>query len=346
MLDTLKLCLDGYGITDDIDLEVMPSVYNSKTGEFRGHYPLFQRGDEWIRGSKAFYNFEEMRVTLKPFNASEPQSIGCWAEFSVPKVANGSNYEPANFGTTKTALAMVESQLKSIGIKTNIQRATISRLDACKSVLTSEPYQAYAPVLARLQGQRMAVRGYGTTFLWHNTVQEICVYDKREEMKHRKKNISRVPKNVVRFEHRMKTGRKVRDVLGVRTVAELLEGFEQVPVAYRSAMEKQLFRYSPAELEIRTVQDFETDLLILKSAGIRNYVTELVLVHGLKNLTADKEAFLTAVENVSDSRMTLHRTKKMLREADMNALSLQRESTSKHTLGELYRELEREVVSV
>lgn len=346
MLDTLRLTLGDFEIAPDADLEVQPSVFNAKTGELRGRYPLFRRGSGFVEGERAFHNGDDINVTVKPFSPSEPQSVGCCLQFSVSKVANGSNYEPANFKTTEASLTAAESYLRSIGINTNIETAKISRLDACKNVLTSEAFPAYAPVLARLQGTRMNQRGYGTSFLWENTLHQISVYDKREEMRHRKKNLVGVPQNIVRFEHRLLKARKVRDVLGFDTAGDLLIGFDEVERGYVTAMEKQLFRDSVAEMEIRTVQDFETDLLILKIAGIRNYVAAFISIQGLKILSSDMEALLTAVENVSDSRMTLHRTTKMLREAHMNALSLQRESTSKHTLGELYRELKRGVLSV
>jgi hypothetical protein len=196
-----------------------------------------------------------------------------------------------------------------------------------------------------LEGKRVAKTDYGTTFLWRNTLQQVCVYDKREEMKRNKRSLLRVPANVVRFEHRLTKARKIRDTLGFNTAGDLLIGFDQVKRGYVTAMENQLFHYSPSELEIRTVQDFVTDLMVLKRSGVRNYVAAFVLIKGLESLTADKEAFLAAVEQVSDNRMTLCRSKKMLREAGMDALSLQRESTSKRTLGDLYRELEREVLS-
>jgi hypothetical protein len=282
---------------------------------------------------------------VQPLSHIEPQSIGCYVQFSVPKVASGSNYEPADFGATETALTTIERNLRSIGIRTNINTATISRLDSCRSVVTMEPYRAYAPVLAKLQGQRVSKRDYGTTFLWHNTLQEVCVYDKREEMKRRKKNVSEVPENCVRFEHRLLKARKVRDVLGFSSVNDLLVGFEQVKCGYKSAMETQLFRYSPAEVEILTVKDFEGYLKVFKEAGNPSYVDAFVRAVGFRQLSADKEAFLRAVENVSENRMTLSRTKKRLLQAEIDALALQRETTSKHTLAELYRELEREVLA-
>jgi hypothetical protein len=349
MLDTLKLSLTDYEIGPDAVLDVQPSVYCAATGQGPGGFPLWSRFGRPVVGTRAFHNADNYNVTVAPFRPSDPRSIGCQVQFSVPKLANGSNYEPADFKATKEALVTIERQLRSIGIKTNIETARMSRLDACKNVLTSEPYQAYAPVLARLQGTRVAKRDYGTTFLWHNTVQEICAYDKREEMKRRKKNISSVPRNCVRLEHRLLKARKVRDVLGFGTAGDLIQGFDQVALRYKAAMKEQLFRYSPAEITITTAAEFETQLNLLKgdlgsSKTTRCYVDSYVRAIGFRQLSADKEAFLRAVESVSDSRMTLSRTRKKLMEAEIDALCLEQIAPSKHTLGELYRELEREVL--
>ncbi len=349
MLDTLKLSLADYEIAADADLEVLPSVFNAKTGELRGRFPLFRRGVGFVEGSKAFHNADDFNVTVQPLSPSDPRSIGCYVQFSVPKLATGSNYEPADFKVTETALTNIERELKSIGIKTNIETATISRLDSCKNVLISEPFAAYAPVLGRLQGTRMNKRDYGTTFLWENTVQEVCAYDKREEMTRRKKNVSRVPRNVARFEHRLLKARKVRDALGLSTAADLLIGFDEVKKGYVTAMEKQLFRDSPAEIISATAADYESQLrhLLRDSSSAKNrpaFVESYVIALGFRQLSADRDAFLQAVENVSESRMTLHRTRKKLRQAEIDALGLEQIAPSKRTLGELYRELEREVL--
>jgi hypothetical protein len=240
---------------------------------------------------------------------------------------------------------MIERELRSLGIRTNILTATISRLDSCKNVLISETFASYVPVLARLQGQRMNRRDYGTTVLWENTLQEICAYDKHEEMKRRKKNLSRVPRNVARFEHRLLKARKVRDALGLSTAGDLLIGFDEVKKGYVTAMEKQLFRFSPVELEIMTAGDFEARLTSFQASGKKYWLAAYLEAYALQQLGSDKDAFLRAVESVTDNRMTFSRTRKKLMQAEINSFELDQLAPSKHTLGELYRELEREVLA-
>jgi hypothetical protein len=351
VLDTLKLSVWPYDISPDANLDVQPPSFNTATGEVRGRYRLFRRGVGFVEGAKAFHNADDFQVTVKPLSHSDADAIGCYVEFSVPRLANGSNFEPADFAATEQALVTIERELRSIGINTNIETATISRLDSCKNVLTREPFPAYAPVLASLPGSRTAKRDYGTTFLWHNTVQQFCVYDKREEMKHKKRNVTLLPKNVVRFEHRLTKGRKVRDVLGFGTAADLLIGFDEVKKAYVTAMQKQLFRLSPAQLESAITSDWETQLIHLighssNSEMSSSVIDDLLRARGWPQVQADGDALFAAVEKFCPNRMSEHRIKKKMNQAKANAMALQQIAPSKHTLGELYRELEREVLSL
>jgi hypothetical protein len=345
MLDTLRLTLGEYTIGADPELTVELPTFNAATKELGGYYRLWASGSTHQMGKKAYHNAEDWNFTLQAHGQDGDYTIVPQMSFSVPKLANGSNYEPADFKATETALINAERELRRIGVYTEIETATLSRVDSCKNVLMCESFQAYAPVLARLQGQRMNKRGYGTTFLWENTVQEVCVYDKREEMKRRKKNLSRVPRNVARFEHRLLKPRKVRDALGFSSAGDLLIGFDEVKKGYVTAMEKQLFRFSPVEVEIMTAGDFEARLTSFQASGKKNWLAGYLEAYALQQLGADKDAFLRAVENVTDNRMTFCRTRKKLMQAEINSLELEQLAPAKHTLGELYRELKREVLS-
>jgi hypothetical protein len=263
----------------------------------------------------------------------------------VPKVANGSNYQPADLTATKNALRTIHSELKSIGIKTNIKTATLSRLDACRTVVASEPYAAYHPVLLSLTGTRVLRRDYGTTFLLHNTQQEICVYDKIAEMKARKHSTSSLPRNSIRFEHRMLNARKVRDASGLSNVKDLVSGFEQVEACYSAAMRKQLFHYSASELEAVTARSLAEQLTHFRDSGSRYFLRDFLVSLGAAQMAGNMGALLEAVEMVTDSRATYHRTRKQLDHAQHQALTLRSSTHSRRTLKDLYRELEAGVLS-
>ncbi len=323
MLDTLRLTLGEYRIADEPELTVELPTFNAATKELGGYYPLWPSGSTYQMGRKAYHNADDWNFTLQAHGPLGDHVIIPQISFSVPKLANGSNYEPADLKVTETALINAERELRRIGVHTNILDATLSRLDACKNVLTTEAFAAYAPVLARLQGTRMNKRDYGTTFLWENTQQEVCVYDKHEEMKRRKKNLARVPQNIVRFEHRLLKARKVRDVLGFGTVADLLIGFDEVKRGYVTGMEKQLFKYSPAEVEVVTMEDYACALKVFQRAGKRYFVDAYILAVGWLQISPNKEAFLAAAESVIDNRSTISQIRRKLMAAEMDAMSLQ-----------------------
>jgi hypothetical protein len=344
VLDTLKLSLGDYEIGDGALLDVQPSTFSAATGEAKADFPLWRASGRAVIGSKAFYNADDFNVSVQPRSAAEPMSIGCYVQFSVPKVATGSNYQAADYNATKTALKSIQRELSSIGIKTNLKTATLSRLDACKTVSTAHDYRAYHAVLCGLRGARVGKRDYGTTYLWHNTLQEVCVYDKIEEMKRKKHPVTGLPKNSIRFEHRMLKARKIRDVTGLATVNDLLSGYEQVRAGYVASMKKQLFNNSPDDIRVLTSEGIAGELRLHKASGVRNWCHEYLITQALARVAGDYDALIAAVEEVSDNRMMALRLRKQLDKAHINALEARDSVVSGHTLGELYRELEREVI--
>jgi hypothetical protein len=190
----------------------------------------------------------------------------------------------------------------------------------------------------------VAKRDYGTTYLWHNTLQEVCVYDKIEEMKRKKHSVAGLPANSIRFEHRMLKARKIRDVTGLGTVSDLLSGYEQVKAGYVDAMRKQLFKRSPAEVSVLSEGEMVTQLERLQANGKRYYLREYLMAVAVGRMESDFDALVSAVEKVCGNRMTALRLRNQLDQARMDALALRTSAGCSQTLGELYRELERKVV--
>jgi hypothetical protein len=346
MLDTLKLSLTDFDIGADACLDVMQGSFNASTGEHKGHFPLWHNGRNYVVGTKAVHNSDDYNVTVQPVRDDEPMSIGCYVQFSVPKLANGSNYQSGDFTVTKNALKTIDSELKRIGIKTNLKTATLSRLDSCKTVVTSEPYAAYQPVLLSVVGRHLTIkrREYGSTFLLHNTQQQFCVYDKIAQMKAKNYSTKDLPDNSIRFEHRMLKGRKIRDAIGLCNVKDLLSGFEQVEAGYKKAMRAKLFDYSASELEAVTTRSLAEQLQHFQDSGSRYWFRDFATALGMVQLTGSMEALLGAVEVVAPNRMTYHRVRKQLDNAQHQALTLQSSKYSRRTLKDLYQELEQGVL--
>lgn len=345
MIDTLKLSLTDYSVAPGADLDVQPSAFNAATGEARSNHPLWHDGSRYVTGSKAFHNGEDFNVTIKPLSPSEPQSIGCFVQFSVPKVVDGSNYHPVDYKGTTEALRAVQKYLRDVGIKTNIKTASLSRVDVFRTVEADEPYQSYQPVLSMLQGQRMSKRDYGTTFLWANTQQEICVYDKLVEMQQRKARVDGLPENSIRFEHRMLKGKKVRDTLGMRSAGDLLAGYDHVQSVYRNVMHKQIFKRSVQEIEVVTANQIVHEMELFKGRGDRYWYQNWLQAKGMISVMSNVDAVREAIKTVSDNRMMQSRAIKKLEVAQMDAAALKIVSPCDKTLGELYGELKSKVLA-
>jgi hypothetical protein len=345
MIDTLKLRLADYSIGSKPDITIQPSAVNAATAEFQAEYPLWHDGSRHVLGARAYHNAENFNLSIQPLSPSEPDKVGAFVQFSVPKVATGSNYHPTDHKGTVEALKSIQKQLGAIGVKTNLKTAALSRVDTFKTVSAKEPYHSYHPVLAMLQGQRMAKRDYGTTFLWGNTVQEICVYDKLVEMQHRKCDVSGLPGNSIRFEHRMLKAKKVRDMLGMRTVADLVSAPDHVRDTYNKVMEKQLFKQSVAEIEVFTLPEVETLMTALRDVGCKNWFERSLLAVAVASGEIDVEAVCKASDKMAASRMTALRHRRAMQRAQMDAAILRRDGASKRTLAELYSELQAGVLS-
>lgn len=370
MIDTLHLTLDDYEIRPRAKLRVQPAPLDVETGEQLPACVLWStRGGGGVEGVKAYHNGEAMNVSIAPCgragaDESAPMlrlvgsapSVNCYVNFSLPKRCAGNNYEAVGLEESREAVRGVERELKEIGIRTNIERARVSRLDAFRNVITDEPFIAYQRVFGVCQAKRMQKRDYGTTFLWHNTQQETCVYDKLAEMAARKVDVLQFPANTMRFEHRLLNGRKVRDALGgVRTIGDLWEGYERVAAMFEKAMRSNLFRFTTEEIEIETGNELARLMQLFYQRGRRYWFDDFLRAYGLATLLerADVETILGAAEKVVlesglspvTARTTRHKLGRKLHQTrfDLEIIKPHSEGTLK-TIGTLYRELESKVL--
>lgn len=374
-VDTLKLRLSDYEISPCPSLTLRRPDLDAATGEESASYPLWRDGaGGWVYGARAFHNAETVKVSLGRLGSGaeeescEPLGVGCWVEFSVPKRAGvgsggaASNFRAVGKAATGEALKGVELELREIGIKTNIHAAAISRLDVFRNVQCEEPFECYAPIFRLLELTRMPKRDYGTTFLFNNTQQETCIYDKVAELAKRAAiarkpfDAKAFPANTFRFENRMLKPRKVRDVLGFGTARELGKNFGDVGAAFRSTMEKQFFGRTLQDFEAVCVRDLEQDLTDYKrrfgggskSRWLDKYLRAVGVCYLAENYGPDavKRAFLEVADTEGETlKKQRQRLQKQLNEALFEAQMLRVHTPSKRKLGELYAELQEKVLA-
>lgn len=343
MIDSLKIELVDFRVSRDAGVTVQPSPFVVGSGELLGNHALWvDDAGEVVEGNRGFLNTEHFNLTFSMVG----QRVRGFLQTSIPKVYSGNNYFSVGRDGSRAVMKKLEGELREAGVHTNIEGARVSRLDAFRNVVADEPFRAYAPVLQLLEGKRQQRREYGTTFLWHNTQQEVCVYDKLEEMRNHEIDTTPFPKNTIRFEHRLLNARKVSDTLGVTTLADLWEGYDAVEQHYLRTMEGQLFRYEPGEVEVLCANQLREELKRFRGVYGRQFRARFLKTYGLKYLLqlADMKTIREAFCEVQGNRMARRRIEKELEGIRLDFSMANRERVSQKTLGSLYRELKRKVL--
>lgn len=350
MIDTLKLTLSDYEISKNTKLKVQPASLELDTGIEHGSYNLFRTVDldsneEMIKGNKAFYNDDNMQVTIKSVHQN---NIGCFVQFSIPKIYSKgkNNYYPVEKGKERTIVHYIEENLKNIGIRCNIENAKLSRLDTFKNVVCDDIFDEYAKVFDLLNISRKHKRDYGTTFLYANTLEEICVYNKNFEMKQKKvSNLESFPKNTIRFENRLLKLKKIRSSIEIETIKDLFSNYENVQNHFNNSMKTSLFKYEVPEIEHISFNQVIQEMSYFESKYKRNWLQYYLSAKGLQYIIykTGKNTFLKAIEeftqdvNYEQRKKKISRIKKQINEVESD-LVLLNEATGK-SISDLYNEL-------
>jgi len=350
MLDTVKLCLTDWEISNSSRLIIQPASINYGTGELIADYPLWRNGrGEIQRGSKAYFNNELLNVDIKPFSSG---GVQCFVHFSIPKLHNGENYYSVGKEGTQAVLKKVGKELKEAGIKTNIDNASLSRIDTFKNVITEEPFLSYSPLFSTLEASRKIRRDYGTTFLWSNTQQELCIYDKIAEMEKKKIDTAHYPAQTMRFEYRLLNKKKIEAVMGFSSVKEIPSNWGIVKEKFSKVWEKDIFNRSIEEIEILTSKQVKLLLELFRNENERSYIDRLFNFWGTYTAGRDFgiEPLKIAIREIEEEKGTdketinkkVYRASKKLQEAQRKTQLILGKSNNK-TMADLYRELQGKV---
>ena len=345
-IDSLKLYLKEYSVSSDSMLTVQPASYLAGTGEVRAEFPLFRsQAGKQFSGSKAYLNTDRLNLTIQPLAKSETGSA-CFVQFSIPKIHNGNNFYSVGESGSQAVVKLVEKELKENGVHTDISQAKVSRIDTFKNIQTEEPFSSYYSLFSLLRARRAIQRGYGTTWLVHNTQQEFCIYDKLVEMESRGVETSSFPANSMRFEHRLLNSAKVQKVYGFSTVSQLFSGgYEVVKQQQVSEWRKSLFSHSVEEVVMLGSRQLENEMRIFKEKFPRNWFDWFLKSYGAYHLAqvAGVEVVKVALQNFESDRMKVWRAEKLLLEMKREMEFLKTEPGSNKTLSTLYQELKEKV---
>ena len=336
MIDTIKLFIEDFTVTPGAKIIIQPSPYILGTGELTSNHPLIECENMSVGGAKAYLNTDRFNLTIQDRSKA-------FLQCSLPKVYARDNYKPLNKAQSIEAINTVGQDLWESGFHTDINKSNISRLDIFKNVLTDEPYQQYADIFKVLRGKRKLRRDYGTTFLWHNTQEELEIYDKIEEIRIRKKDTKDYP-DTMRFEHRLLNKRKANNVLGFSAVEAIADNWQVIKDKTREAWKRDLFSFTVGDIEILASGALE-DLMRYCKQSKRYYLTEFFIQCGGLYLSGLSPEVLTMIierveaDNTSEAiRLKAYRAVKRLSEIQKRNALLQSAGSHKR-LSDLYSEL-------
>lgn len=270
-IDTVSLLLKNWHVEPGSKMTVVNNT-DLETGEPINEYELIPG----VFGSKISLNDKSglgIGFEIEPFFALGGIPLAKM-HFSVGRVANGSNYEPPKFDETKYAFDIAETWLADHGIISDFGNSEITREDTVRNIPTDEQdLKPYFSVLQLCDMPRTTSKDFGGEGLQiGNRQQQYCCYDKLQEMKFNKHDIAGFPVTL-RIEHKLLKKPKVRSVLGIRTVNDLLKpgNLNLIREKYIHHIGKNLFKVKPNDMRFHKHKTLAESLFVFMKAHGRNF---------------------------------------------------------------------------
>jgi hypothetical protein len=343
------------------------------------NYDLFidESTGEIVKGMKAYYNGEKINLTIKPtysiksdesekkikfkrnsydvvFKINEKEKVWnspCYVQFSIPRYNNPTNFYSLNLKKEMNVIEQVGSELKNIGIKTNIWNSNISRIDTFTNLETDEKFYNYKNIFDLINlSRKKAVDWNGSTYLWKNKQSQITVYDKLEEMNYKMKDKflkNKYPPNVMRIESRRITKKNVLNNFGVMNIDQLFLNYDELKNNHKKTIANNLFKYEPKDLEVIQGEILAYELNRFYKSGNRFWFQKFLIANGLKSLL--KVTSVDMLNKIIDEmefdgcarrkRVIKHRIKLKMEQAEKDSKFLYFNDECFKTDRELYQEL-------
>ena len=370
MIDTLAFSLNDFKIGQNAHIRVKTGDLDTATGEIIGNNFLFERNTDKFRGKGAYLNNELFNLDVVP-DKRELIMLGAGknihsimnVKISLPKIhGKGNNLDAVTQSEAGEVLKHVQKELEGNDIHCNIFEAVPTRMDLFKSVITDEQMPIYSPIFNVLNGRRVKDKTtYGATgFLMQNTVMQYAVYDKVEEMKHRKIDTSNIKDNIVRFEQRFMDKRKIARATGFHNVREILKRYNELPELYNDGWKSEVFKYEGKDIIVKYAKQIEDELkyfMFDEYGNIkRNWQQRHLQMKGLQYIVENegKDVYKIALQNVLSEQYEKQNTINVKIKRAMNKLDevktdiemLKKSKLPDKTILTLYNELRSKVLKV
>jgi|GEM_PF-3639511 hypothetical protein len=208
-IDKIHLHTTDYEVLNTLQLEIVPNKKRQGQKAIENTL-LFTSNNERVWGSKAFHNSRDNRIQL---------SLNRYGAFVV--------FNPSKFNDNKLVSdssklndigLSVEDYLASMGLRMDIGKSSLSRVDLAKDRRMNKLVRDYNNTFETLSMKRATKQKfYPTGFMIGNNQRMNVAYD-------REKLSNKTDSRIMRLEHQSKTSKEVSRVFGVKT----LQGFNSL----------------------------------------------------------------------------------------------------------------------
>lgn len=356
MIDTLRLNLIDCEIKRSCPLTVQPGLIDYSTGKTFNESDLFiDSTGKIVTGSKAYLNHDKFNLTIQPsieselndynrsklkikrfkridekiqkdiFDYNSDEEVkGIFLQTSLPRLLSETNLKTLSFDEQKTALKILESELKKYGIKTNIYEANLSRVDTFTNLKTNYSFFAYSNLFNLMECSRMKSTGYADeSYLWKNGNQQLAVYDKILELKTKKPELKfHTSNNIMRIENRLLKKRAIDTRLHFLKVSELYKNYNEVKEYHKKEITKRLFKYDLDEIELMTETDLKQKFIYAKEIYGKKWFDKYCFNFGLYSVSKIADVnflgdIIAELDNISETniRVKKHRILKKINDS-------------------------------
>jgi len=189
----------------------------------------------------SFYNDEILNININEKGLSVKTNL------SKLYGLGDNNFYPLGQNSINIAIKRtIPKLLSDIGIKADINKAKIWRLDLFKNAFLSEPCLAYKDVLNSLNLKRTHNRQYPDGYLIANGQREVMFYDKKKELESKLgiyyiKEMGLNEKNIMRGELRLLKHRENKKN-GIEYLIEIPDKWNLLKEIYNKIM-REIFKY-------------------------------------------------------------------------------------------------------
>ncbi len=350
-LDKLQFFLsaDDVKIGPDFPATIENPV-NAATGEALESRVLYHADGVPKSGRVAHFNSRNYQFSVN--HAASAGKPVCIVQFSAGAFRD-SNLEPLGRDECMDVAQAVQRDLRDKGVRLDLSRAKLTRVDIAQNVKLAHPVPCYAPALAAL-GARKRTRKQdfgGTGFIVGNKTWEIGFYDKGEQMKALGYDAGLRPSNTVRPELRFMKHRLIKQSLGAETLPQLRKSWRQIAPVYDTSLRRDVFRVK-LEQGKRASVDWQALANAMVADGRRqiwqHFKNEAALLLMVRDLGLDYAKQFAATQLGYDGESDTVRRQRDRIGAELEraafALKVQATSTDGYKVLELYEELKAQVL--